>query len=77
LVGSLKNECVCVCVCICMYVYIYIYTHTQGVPGGKVNILGGHSIGHSKQTITKMMTDTLMKLGRPDTSCACTYYIGQ
>jgi len=21
----------------------------QGVPGGKVNILGGHSIGHSKQ----------------------------
>ena len=24
-----------------------VYT---GVPGGKVNILGGHSIGHSKQT---------------------------
>jgi len=23
--------------------------NTQGVPGGKVNILGGHSIGHSKQ----------------------------
>jgi len=23
--------------------------YTQGVPGGKVNILGGHSIGHSKQ----------------------------
>jgi hypothetical protein len=22
---------------------------THGVPGGKVNILGGHSIGHSKQ----------------------------
>ena len=21
----------------------------QGVPGGKVNILGGHSIGHSNQ----------------------------
>jgi len=21
----------------------------QSVPGGKVNILGGHSIGHSKQ----------------------------
>ena len=35
--------CVCVCVCVCMNVY------TQGVPGGKVNILGGHSIGHSKQ----------------------------
>jgi len=28
------------------HAYIYIYT---GVPGGKVNILGGHSIGHSKQ----------------------------
>jgi hypothetical protein len=25
--------------------YIYI----PGVPGGKVNILGGHRIGHSKQ----------------------------
>jgi len=24
-------------------------THIQGVPGGKVNILGGNSIGHSKQ----------------------------
>jgi len=23
--------------------------HIQGVPGGEVNILGGHSIGHSKQ----------------------------
>jgi hypothetical protein len=23
--------------------------HIQAVPGGKVNILGGHSIGHSKQ----------------------------
>ena len=21
----------------------------QGIPGGKVNFLGGHSIGHSKQ----------------------------
>ena len=27
----------------------YIYIYLQGVPGGKVNILGGHSIGHSKQ----------------------------
>jgi hypothetical protein len=30
-----------------------IHTHTllrvQSVPGGKVNILGGHIIGHSKQ----------------------------
>ena len=32
-----------------IYIYIYIYIYTQGVPGGKVNILGGHSIGHSKQ----------------------------
>jgi len=23
--------------------------YIQGVPGGKVNILGGHSFGHSKQ----------------------------
>jgi hypothetical protein len=23
--------------------------YIQGVPGGKVNILGGHSMGHSKQ----------------------------
>ena len=23
--------------------------YIQGIPGGKVNILGGHSIGHSKQ----------------------------
>jgi hypothetical protein len=23
--------------------------HIQGVQGGKVNILGGHSVGHSKQ----------------------------
>jgi hypothetical protein len=26
----------------------HCHTHTQGVPGGKVNILGGHSIGHSR-----------------------------
>jgi hypothetical protein len=24
---------------------------TQGVPGGKVSILGGHSIGHSKKKV--------------------------
>jgi hypothetical protein len=24
-------------------------SYIQGVPGGKVNIFGGHSIGHSKQ----------------------------
>jgi hypothetical protein len=27
------------------------YFYTQGVPGGKVNIQGGHSIGNSKQKI--------------------------
>jgi hypothetical protein len=32
-----------------IHTYIHTYTHIQGVPGGKVNILGGHSIGHSKQ----------------------------
>jgi hypothetical protein len=25
--------------------------HIQSVPGGKINVLGGHSIGHSKQKI--------------------------
>jgi len=30
-------------------VYTHTQTHTQSVAGGKVNILGGHSIGHSKQ----------------------------
>jgi hypothetical protein len=29
--------------------YIMDYFYIQGVPGGKDNILGGHSIGHSKQ----------------------------
>jgi hypothetical protein len=28
---------------------MHTQTHTQDVPGGKVNTLGGHSIGHSKQ----------------------------
>jgi hypothetical protein len=31
------------------YRAIYAPAYIQGVPGGKVNILGGHSIGHSKQ----------------------------
>jgi hypothetical protein len=30
-------------------VYLASDIRIQGVPGGKVNILGGHSIGHSKQ----------------------------
>jgi hypothetical protein len=32
-----------------LYMYIYVYTHIQNIPRGKVNILGGHSIGHSTQ----------------------------
>jgi len=30
----------------------------QSVPGGKVNILGGHSIGHSKQNVYMNMCPT-------------------
>jgi hypothetical protein len=31
--------------------YVFLINSTiQDVPGGKVNIQGGHSIGHSKQT---------------------------
>jgi hypothetical protein len=29
--------------------------YTQDVRGGKVNVLGGHSIGHSKQKVYKLM----------------------
>jgi len=29
-----------------IYIYIYIYTNTQGVPGGKVNIIGGGSMDY-------------------------------
>jgi hypothetical protein len=32
--------------------YLLIFV---GVPGGKVNILGGHSIGHSKQKLHMYM----------------------
>jgi len=38
-----------VCVCVSIQTHTHTHTHTQGVPGGKVNILGGHIIGHSKQ----------------------------
>jgi len=35
---------------ICKSRYTVCPSHgIQGVPGGKVNILGGYSIGHSKQ----------------------------
>jgi len=27
----------------------FIYIYIEGVPGGNVSILGGHSVGHSKQ----------------------------
>jgi hypothetical protein len=33
----------------CKFVSIILHRAIQGVPGGKVNILGGHSIGHSNQ----------------------------
>jgi hypothetical protein len=29
--------------------FMHIYIYIQGVLGGKVNIMGGRSIGHSKQ----------------------------
>jgi hypothetical protein len=29
----------------------FILADVQGVPGGKVNILGGHSIGHFKKKL--------------------------
>jgi hypothetical protein len=29
--------------------FVTMHTAIQNVPGGKVNILGGHSIGHSKK----------------------------
>jgi hypothetical protein len=31
-----------------LFIFLIPYT---GVPGGKINILGGHSIGHSKKKI--------------------------
>jgi vancomycin permeability regulator SanA len=51
--------CVCVYMHVCVsmyeYIFVYIYTHIyiynyiQEVAGRKVNILGGHNIGNSKQ----------------------------
>jgi hypothetical protein len=32
-----------------------VYDTIQGVTGGKVNILGGHSVGHSKQKMYMYM----------------------
>jgi hypothetical protein len=37
------------CICLCMYIHTHTHTYILGVPGGKDNILEGHSIGHSKQ----------------------------
>jgi hypothetical protein len=31
------------------YFHGSVHCYIQGVPGGKVNIMGGNSIGHSKQ----------------------------
>jgi hypothetical protein len=36
------------CIASFLSLYINVY-YTQNVPGAKVNILGGHSIGHFKQ----------------------------
>jgi hypothetical protein len=33
----------------------YLFVYIEGVPGGKVNILGGHSIGHSEQKVHMYM----------------------
>ena len=33
--------------------YNTLWANKQSVPGGKVNILGGHSVGHSKQKYLK------------------------
>ena len=35
------------------------HCYIQGVPGGKVNILGGHSIGHSKQKISETVRNRI------------------
>jgi hypothetical protein len=39
---------------LCSFPVLFLLSHTrsiQDVPGGKVDILGDHSIGHSKQKI--------------------------
>jgi hypothetical protein len=37
------------------------FVHIQGVPGAKVNILGGHSIGHSKHKTVYVRTRVLFR----------------
>jgi hypothetical protein len=32
-----------------VYLFIYVTQTLQGIPTGEVNILGGHSIGHSRE----------------------------
>jgi hypothetical protein len=39
-----------------------MYVCMQSVPGGKVSILGGHSIGHSKQNVCMYTTPSLTEL---------------
>jgi hypothetical protein len=36
-------------VCLMLYLLLKVGVDIQNAPGGKVNILGGHSIGHSKK----------------------------
>jgi hypothetical protein len=49
------------------YIYIYIWA-IQGVPGVKINILGGHSIGHSKEK--KSLYECALFRTVSDTRCA-------
>jgi hypothetical protein len=49
---NVGNVLLCVIYQLNFTVFMYvtqISRYIQGVPGGKINILGGHSIGHSKQ----------------------------
>jgi hypothetical protein len=39
---------------ICCVTCFASLTHAQGVPGGKVNIVEGRSVGHSKQKYVRM-----------------------
>jgi hypothetical protein len=51
---SCDKEVTVACVQNSPYIASTIYTYT-GVPGGKVSILGGHIIGHSKQNMYMYM----------------------
>jgi hypothetical protein len=36
--------------------------HIEGVPGGKVSILGGHNIGHTKHKIVRILFRTVSEI---------------